>query len=694
MKQNAEELRLDTDAPGGNAAREYSGAPREALRRVTLRAFVIGLLLSGVLAGACVWFETAANVHFLGGVQLPFGAVFGLMLAILLNWPLRALAKRSRFFTPFSPTELLTMYAMLMFSALSSTPGADNFFLSTGPTLFYYSTTENGWASLFYKYVPKNFAPGWDGVKYQKGVIESFYTGAVNWRDIPWQAWIPMLIAWGIFLSLIYSTLFFVSLLLRRQWIESEALAFPLVQLPLQMVETDAESSHPPAKVFWGNRLMWWGFIFALVIHFFRGMPTYFPDWPVINAFQGNGVGLTFTERPWSVIGSLGITFYLAGIGIAYLLTREVSLSFWVFFLLMNYSQVLAEQLGYAVSVMPKDSYMNKPMFLTYQSFGGWLMMGAMLLWSARRQLGYLFQQAVGRNVTQDGEPFSPRTVVIGFLISVAGLFAWSTFAGINVLSAVVFFALYILLSIVLARVVIEGGFLFPQITFSPLEMMTTGLMGSSAIGASSLTKLSFVQPVLTADMRTNLLPAFLHTLKMGHALKLERAQLRRLMLCAAAAVFLTLLVTIGASIITVYRYGGLTGYTWFTYTGPQQVFTSTASVLKQQPGIDPSNLFWLAVGALVVLAMTIMRARFAWFPLHPLGYIVAAGYPITQLWPSFFLGWLIKSLLMRFGGSDAVTRFRPFMIGLILGNIVAIVLWLIYGTLLGNGTYIKYWAA
>lgn len=693
MKQ-VEELRPES----ASAAREYSQVPEqvpeEAPRRVTLRAFLIGLLLSGVLAGVCVWFETAANVHFLGGVQMPFGAVFGLMLAILLNWPLRALAQRTRFFKPFSPTELLTIYAMLMFSALSSTPGADNFFLSTGPTLFYYSTTENGWAALFYKYVPSYFAPGWDGFKYQKEVIEPFYTGAMKWQDIPWQAWIPMLVAWGVFLSLIYSTLFFLSLLLRRQWIESEALAFPLVQLPLQMVETDDASTHPPAKVFWGNRLMWTGVAFALVIHLFRGMPTYFPDWPVINAFQGNGVGLTFTERPWNAIGGIGVTFYLAGIGIAYLLTREVSLSFWVFFLLMNYSKVLAEQFGYAVSVLPKDSYMNKPMFLTYQSFGGWLMMGAMLLWSARRQLGYLFKQAVGRNIMQDGEPFSPRTIVIGLLISVAGLFAWSTFAGINILSTVVFFALYMLLSIVLARVVIEGGFLFPQITFSPLEMMTTGLMGSGAIGASSLTKLSFVQPTLMSDMRTNLLPAFLHTLKMGSALKLERAQLRRLMLCAAAAVFLTLLVTIGASIVTVYRYGGLTGYTWFTFAGPQQVFTSTASVLKQQPGIDVTNLLWLAVGALVVLGMTIMRARFAWFPLHPLGYIVASGYPITQLWPSFFLGWLIKSLLMRFGGSDAVTRFRPFMIGLILGNIIAIVLWLIYGTLFGNGVYIPYWTA
>src|SRR5687768_18184986 len=57
---------------------------------------------------------------------------------------------------------------------------SDNFFLTTGPALFYYTTPENRWASVFYEYVPKWFAPGWDGVRYKHEVIDPFYLGNLD----------------------------------------------------------------------------------------------------------------------------------------------------------------------------------------------------------------------------------------------------------------------------------------------------------------------------------------------------------------------------------------------------------------------------------------------------------------------------------------------------------------------------------
>jgi hypothetical protein len=81
---------------------------------------------------------------------------------------------------------------------------------------------------------------------------------------------------------------------------------------------------------------------------------------------------------------------------------------------------------------------------------------------------------------------------------------------------------------------------------------------------------------------------------------------------------------------------------------------------------------------------MTVARSRFLWFPLHPLGYIVATGYPIQRLWFSFFLGWAIKTLVMKYGGGGAYSQFRPFMIGLIFGNISAMVFWMLLSLWLG----------
>ncbi len=58
---------------------------------------------------------------------------------------------------------------------------------------------------------------------------------------------------------------------------------------------------------------------------------------------------------------------------------------------------------------------------------------------------------------------------------------------------------------------------------------MTTGLFGASSIGAANLTKLSFLQPMLLSDIRTNVLPGFLHTLKIAEQRRLDRSGTRRL---------------------------------------------------------------------------------------------------------------------------------------------------------------------
>jgi len=693
-----------------NAVREVAASHRDTRSTapagstgpaVTGRAFVLGLLLAAGMAGLNCWIATVADVHFLGGVQMPFGAVFVLLFFILaVNLPLRALHRvapwTQRLAPPLTPVELLTIYSMLLFAAMLSTPGCDNFFLTTGPTLFYFSTPENGWAALFYQHVPTHFAPGWDGHTYQREVIDRLYLGGLTPQQIPWHAWSMMLIAWSVFLLLIYATLFFFALLLRRQWIENEALTFPLVQLPLQMVEVDAAGGAPPARVFWNNHAMWAGFALAAAFHFLRGMNNFYPDWPALAGFQGKAVWFVFTERPWNSISELFAAVYLGAIGLSYLLTREVSFSFWFFFLLGNCELVMAGALGFPVKSLPKDTYLGRPEFITFQSIGGWVMMAVLLLWTARHHLKEMCQAALNPQSQirdpQSHEPFSARFVVLGFVLCCAGLLGWCWFAGINLLAALVFFGIYLLASLVLARLVIEGGFLFPQLTFSPLEWMTSTLISAPSIGAASLTRLSFFQPMLMADMRTNVLPGFLHTLKIAHDLKLDRRGTRRLMASVACAIIVTLLVTIVVSLWTLYAAGGLSSYSWFTYKGPRQMLDGTAKILKAPPPLELLNAWWIGLGAAVVWLLTLARSRWLWFSLHPLGFIVSSSYPITQLWFSFFVGWLIKSLLMKYGGSDAAVRVRPFMIGLILGNLCAMMAWMLFG--FWKGGQISYWPA
>jgi hypothetical protein len=637
---------------------------------------------------------------------MPFGSIFVLMLLILgVNWPLRALLGKKNSNSPasrivFSPGELLTVYTMSLFAALISSPGTDNFFLTTGAALFYYSKSENGWAKLFYEHVPSWFAPGWDGQRYQRDVIDRLYNGGLTFSEIPWHAWMMMLIAWSVFLLFVYGMMFFTALMLRRQWLHNEALSFPLVQLPLQMVDTDGPGSAPPARVFWTNTAMWLGFSLAMLLHLFKGMNTFYPDWPIlVPVNQFSGAYLAFPDKPWNVAGDLTAQMFLGAIGVAYLLTREVSFSFWVFFLLVKGEKVFAEMLGFGVASMPRDSYSGQPIFIAFQAIGGWVGMAALLLWTAREHLSNLVRAALQPKryempigAGEEAEPFTPRFIVFGFLLCLAGLMAWSIFAGINAVYALAFFGIYLISTIVLARVVIEGGFLYPQLPFSATEWMTTAMFSTKMIGAESLTKLTFMQPVLMGDMRTNVLPAFLHAMKIADVLKFGRSGLRRLMLASALSILISLGTTIVISLWSLYSKGGLASYSWFASDGPQSFFSSTAQAINTQPAFDAARVGWMGVGASVVVLLTVARGRLLWFPLHPIGYIMASTYPITRLWFPFFVGWLVKTLVLRFGGNDTNVAVRPFMIGLIFGNIAAMMLWLIIGAL--NGVQVAYWPA
>ncbi len=669
----------------------------DVTRVVTLRAFALGLLLAGGLAALNAWIENVANVHFIGGVQMPFGAIVSLaILVLLVNGPLKwlrlALPKIARAAPPLSSAELLAIYMMLVFAALISTPGNENSALTTGTSLFYFSTRENGWAGLFYSHLPAHFAPGWDGTTFQTQVIEPFYVGGLSISQIPWHAWTAMLIAWSVFTLLLYAFLFFGSLMLRRQWIENEALAFPLVQLPLQMVEGGAGDKAPPTGDFWLNRTMWAGALLALSFHLLRGMNNYFPDWPVIPSFQGNAFSLALTEVPWSSAGGANAEYFFGAIGVAYLLTRELSFSFWFFYFAFKMQLVGATMLGFPAASLPTDTYQGNPTFITHQSVGGWLMIAVLLLWSARGHFQKLWHEAQSPAKNPSNEPFSARFVFVGIILSVLGLGAWCWFAGLNILAALAFFGLYALTSLVLARLVVEGGFLFPQTTFAPLEVLTGSVMGAGAMGAATLTKLTFLQPTLFSDMRANLLPGFLHALKVAFELRMSPRQTRRLMGCVAAAVIISWGVSCFVTIATLYAKGGLATYSWFSHGAAESAFRGAATMMSAQPTVSAFDWTWIASGAGLVWLMMFARARFIWFPLHPLAFIVSSSYPITRLWLSFFIGWACKSLLLRFGGADAVARFRPFMIGLILGNAAAMVFWLIYGFFAGS--QIPYWPA
>jgi hypothetical protein len=60
--------------------------------------------------------------------------------------------------------------------------------------------------------------------------------------------------------------------------------------------------------------------------------------------------------------------------------------------------------------------------------------------------------------------------------------------------------------------------------------------------------------------------------------------------------------------------------------------------------------------------------------------FLLWATYPMAATCHSFFVGWMIKKGAVRFGGTQMVRKLRPFMIGVIAGEIMGAMTFMIVG--------------
>ena len=78
-------------------------------------------------------------------------------------------------------------------------------------------------------------------------------------------------------------------------------------------------------------------------------------------------------------------------------------------------------------------------------------------------------------------------------------------------------------------------------------------------------------------------------------------------------------------------------------------------------------------------------RHRFLWWPLNPIGFPIGGNYMMDRVWFNVFLAWLIKRLMLRFGGASAYRASQTFFLGLIVGEALCNGLWLVIDYLTGK---------
>jgi len=244
-----------------------------------------------------------------------------------------------------------------------------------------------------------------------------------------------------------------------------------------------------------------------------------------------------------------------------------------------------------------------------------------------------------------------------------------------------------LLIFVGLTRVVVESGVataVGPMIASS----VVVSAVGSSALGPTGMVGMAFTY-VWAADIRTFVMASCAHGLKLSEHLGRNVRPLFWIMLLAIGV---SLAGSIWAILHLSYGYGGINLNGWFFGGGTRAPFDYITTQLNTPTAPNGEGWLHTLLGGGVMALLMLGRHHLLWWPLHPIGYPIGGVWLMDQLWFSIFLAWLIKLVVMKYGGPVLYRKTRPFFLGLIMGQFFISGFWLIVDYFTGMTDNVVFW--
>ncbi len=345
--------------PGQLASAEVQSNNEATVFPLSARALVIGLLIVAVFTVAEIYAIYIYYEH-LGSGYLPRGAMMVLVLLIgatlLVRFIARPLALRQH--------EVMAIFGMLVVAA--AVPGyefgANPYTKLLG--LVYYHTPERVATTPYMDYLNPRLFPSLNA---QDPVIMWAFEGKPEGAPIPYDRWLPVLAIWTPFWLGVFWTLACLAYIFFPRWEQHEKLLFPLTQVPIEMTN-DLPMRVPTVLK---NSLFWIGFGGAVLLYGMQGIHDLYPFFPYIKLDRRIG-GFS---GPWEAWNGVMLNVHPDMIGIAYLLSTEVSFSIWFFHQFMYLQHFLLRAFGWRQDLRT---------FSRAQWFGAHLALIPAIVWSSR----------------------------------------------------------------------------------------------------------------------------------------------------------------------------------------------------------------------------------------------------------------------------------------------------------------------
>ena len=561
--------------------------------------------------------------------------------------------------------DLALVYIMLLIVSALCTMGMSQQLLPVISSFVYYATPQNKWAEKLGPLLPQRRILVDDGFD-----NKSFYEGMGAAAEVPWQAWVEPLCWWAVLLMALYVAMLSAAIILRRQWMESERLAYPLTQVGLAMVRGEDEKGL--VNSFFKSRAMWYGAAIPLFLGTLKALHSYDPGYPFVN-LAWNVPFLGHQVLQLRVIFSI--------IGFSYLINTNISAGLWFFQL---FAKAEAEMLTVAgVRSAQKFVYgIAEQPYLAYQGGGELIAMVLLGLWTGRQHLRDVFRKAFTGDASIDDsdEVASYRVAVGGLLGGSAVVVGWLWLMGTTWWVALLFVVLALLIFIGISRVVAEAGLAAVRSPMIAPDLVMQGL-GSTLVGSGSVFNLSLAY-IWAADIRIFILALMANGLKLIE--DMDRKSRRLVLAAAYLAVVIGAVGSCWMVLHMAYRHGGINLVGWF-FKGAPAVVYDTAVRNLEPAGVAWNELAFFAGGGLVMLLLTWARQYLLWWPLHPLGFAVAANHLMNKILFSIFIAWFLKKMALRYGGPSFYLKSQRFFLGLIAGETLCNGLWIVIDYFTGH---------
>jgi len=519
--------------------------------------------------------------------------------------------------------------------------------------------------------MPASLFPGKMGYREDVEDVHQFLVKLPKGEPIPWGTWLPPSISWLAFFFFFWLMCVSMAGIMLPQWQQTERIPFPLTRILQTLMETPGENRLLP-KIFLDRRF-WIAALVVIVVHSLIGLNTYFPD--RVPAFQTTwSLAQIFTEEPLSYLPDYMKSgkFYFTFIGVAYFMSTRVSFSIWFF------------MVAYALYTLIGQAYF--PPFYgeapVAQRSGALLAIIPTILWLGRARLFHVFRCAVyPSSMSGSDADKRDRNYFYMFWIGILGMCGWMVWIGVQIPWAILLAAIICIYQLTLMRIVAETGLpvaglydehfhhyfkLIPIRWVNGASAWFMGAMSSMLGGTGTRSSLAaFAMQSMSLD---------------------ENARPRRQWKTAryyVVVLVLSFFICGVAHIFFSYQYSQTLDSNpevpisaWGSY----RLGTALEKLREQVKGDWDEPAYSLpahmAFGAILAGGLQYASLTMPKWPLHPVGVILAYSWFGATVWMSVAVGWLLRVVLIMFGGARVYRRLRPAFIGLIIGEAIAGIIW------------------